>query len=252
MNFQLECLESQVEALLAKGIKVVVGDGFYAKKKFIDGVTQADMHLVTRLRKDANLRYYYEGGPTGKPGRPKIYDGKVEWSDLGRFESIPSPKQGVELKWAVVNSPCFKRKLKVVAEFKAGQSRPRRVLMSTDVEMEAVRIWEVYTKRFQHEYVFRDGKGMMGLADGQMRDQLKRQEHLNASLTALNLLRLWERSKLEEEERAGQVISVARWKRRLGAEYLAQRIIEESAANPELPLMLDDITSSPWFRLLAS
>jgi len=34
VNFQLECLESQAKELLAQDIKVVVGDGFYAKKKF--------------------------------------------------------------------------------------------------------------------------------------------------------------------------------------------------------------------------
>jgi len=176
--------------------------------KFIDGVVKTGMHLVTKLRKDAYLRYYYTGPPTGKRGRPRTYDGKVDWSNLSRFESVPSPRDGIELKCGVVNSPCFKRKLKVVAEFKTGALRPRRILMSTDVEMEAVRIWEVYTKRFQHEYVFRDGKSMMGLADGQMREKTKREEHLRASLTALNVLRLWERSVQAQKAVPGEKLVV--------------------------------------------
>ena len=42
------------------------------------------MHQIGKLRHDANLRYLYQGGRP--PGRPKLYDGKVDLDDLSRFE----------------------------------------------------------------------------------------------------------------------------------------------------------------------
>ncbi len=124
--------------------------------------------------------------------------------------------------------------------------------MSADLEMEAGRVWRIYTQRFQHEYVFRDGKPFMGLADGQMRDRIKREEHLGALLCALNLFRLGERAKLEEDERANQVIAMASWKRRAGAEYVAQRIIEHFDPAAENSKILAAIPSTSWFRRIAS
>lgn len=41
-----------------------------------------------KLRADANLRYLYDGPQRSGPGRPKIYDGKVRWTDLSRFERL--------------------------------------------------------------------------------------------------------------------------------------------------------------------
>ena len=40
------------------------------------GVISSDMHLVSRLRDDADLRYLCKEPPTGKRGMPKKYDGK--------------------------------------------------------------------------------------------------------------------------------------------------------------------------------
>ena len=38
--------------------------------------------LITRLRSDANLRYLYTGPPLRRPGRPRRYDGKIQWTDI--------------------------------------------------------------------------------------------------------------------------------------------------------------------------
>jgi len=252
VDFQLQTFLSQEHVLKTHGLTCVVGDGFYAKAKVIDGLNREGFDLVTKLRRDASMRYLYAGPRTGNKGRPKTYDGKVDWGDLSRFEDAPSPRDGVALKWATVHSSCFGRVVKVVAEFRDGSSRPNRLLMSTDLEMETGRLWMIYTQRFQHEYVFRDGKQFMGLADGQMRDRIKREEHLGASLSALNLFRLGERAKLERDERATQVISMASWKRRAGAEYVAQRIIEYFDPGAECDKILAAISSTAWFRRIAS
>jgi hypothetical protein len=38
-------------------LKYLVVDGYFGKKKFVDGVCTLDMHVVGKFRRDANLRY---------------------------------------------------------------------------------------------------------------------------------------------------------------------------------------------------
>jgi hypothetical protein len=65
-------------AYLRAQVQGVVGDAYYSKKTFVDGVIRAGFAFVGKLRVDANLKYKYIGPRTGKPGRPKRFDGKVE------------------------------------------------------------------------------------------------------------------------------------------------------------------------------
>ncbi|HEX8090429.1 MAG TPA: hypothetical protein VF762_16340 [Blastocatellia bacterium] len=69
-------------------MKYLAVDGFYAKKKHVDGVRDRQPHLITKLRIDANLRYLYTGPRVKRRGRPKLYDGKVNFQDLGCFDSM--------------------------------------------------------------------------------------------------------------------------------------------------------------------
>ena len=61
-------------------------DGYFSKKKFIDGVANLKLHQIGKLRCDANMRYLYTGPKREKgSGNQKTYDGKVDWQDLSRF-----------------------------------------------------------------------------------------------------------------------------------------------------------------------
>lgn len=46
------------------------------------------MHLIARLRDEANLRYLYQGAASGKQGRPRQYAGKTDTQkpDKDHFE----------------------------------------------------------------------------------------------------------------------------------------------------------------------
>jgi hypothetical protein len=46
------------------------------------GVTLLGFHLVSRFRNDVSLKYLYTGPKTGKKGRPKEVDGKVDLDNL--------------------------------------------------------------------------------------------------------------------------------------------------------------------------
>jgi hypothetical protein len=66
------------------GLHYLVGDGFYSKQKFVDGVVAQGLHLISKLRVDADLRYLYKG-PQKPKGRHRKYDGKVDLDVLSRF-----------------------------------------------------------------------------------------------------------------------------------------------------------------------
>ena len=85
---QLSQLLNQMPTALNEQIAYVVGEGYYTKKGFIRAVRKAEKHFVGKLRCDANLTYLYQGNPSGKAGRPKLYDGKVDFKNFAKGQLI--------------------------------------------------------------------------------------------------------------------------------------------------------------------
>jgi len=170
----------------------VVVDGGFGKKKFVDGVCELDLHVVGKLRCDADMRYLYTGPKREKgSGRQKIYDGKVNWQDLSRFESL-GEEEGIELYTLILNHVTLKRNVRVVVLLDKRKKDKIRyaILFSTDTDLDAKTIVRYYKARFQEEFIFRDAKQFTGLCDCQARDQARLDFHFNASLTTLNIAKL--------------------------------------------------------------
>jgi hypothetical protein len=62
---------------LADISKYLVADAWFSKRSFTDQIVAIEMHLISRLRDDADLRYICRDQPTGKRGRPRKYSGKI-------------------------------------------------------------------------------------------------------------------------------------------------------------------------------
>ena len=172
--------------------KYTVVDGSFSKKKFVDGVCELDLHVVGKLRCDANMRYLYTGPKREKgSGRQKTYDGKVDWQDLSRFEYVDT-KDGIEVYTLVLNHVSLKDNLKVVVLLDSRKKDKVRyaLLFSTDINLSALTLYRYYKARFQIEFIFRDAKQFTGLCDSQARDPERLNFHFNASLTTLNLAKL--------------------------------------------------------------
>jgi IS4 transposase len=177
--------------LLEDEIYTVV-DGYFAKKKFVDGVRDLDLHQVGKLRCDANMRYLYTGPKRAHgSGRQKTYDGKVNWQDLSRFEYIET-QEGIDIYSLVLNHVSLKRNVKVVVLLDLRNEDKKRyaILFSTDTQLDAKRLVRYYKARFQIEFIFRDAKQFTGLCDCQARGQKRLDFHFNAALTTLNLAKL--------------------------------------------------------------
>jgi hypothetical protein len=93
--------------------RYIVADAYFSKKNFVDGVVSMGFHLISRLRDDAALMYITERQPSGKRGRPRKYDGKIqlEKPDESRFKIFSlEPGQG-SLLYAIVYSKALARNI---------------------------------------------------------------------------------------------------------------------------------------------
>jgi Transposase DDE domain len=190
VDFYAEHLRRDAVHLPAEVAYLAV-DGYYPKLKFVKAVRALDLHVVSKLRHDANLRYLYQG-PQKKFGARRKYDGKINFDDLSRFEYVGEVEKDIHLYTLVVNSIKLKCNIRLVYVLNLRQpNKPSYALLfSTDTDLEAERIYRYYKARFQIEFIFRDAKQFTGLGQCQARGQDRLDFHFNASLAALNLAKV--------------------------------------------------------------
>jgi len=184
--------------------KYLVADAWFSKKPFADQIISLEMHLISRLRDDADLKYLYKGPPTGKKGRPRKYDGKIIINDIDKeyFRFISSNEE--EMVYAAeVYSKALKRNIILVHVTypKANGKDACKLYFSTDVSMDPSEVLLYYQSRFQIEFLYRDGKQHTGLNDSQARSVNKLHFQFNASLTSLNIAKAIHWLSLPKEER---------------------------------------------------
>jgi len=173
---------------LPASVKHIVVDGFYSKEKFVHGVIGMGLHMVGKLRVDANLCYIFTGEQKLR-GKRRKYDGKVDLNDVSRFQFVQDLEQNLKLYTAVVWHMSLKRQVRIayISDARKPDKVGHVVLFSTDINLSAYDIYCFYKARFQIEFIFRDAKQFTGLSDCQARSKHKLDFHFNASLTALNL-----------------------------------------------------------------
>ena len=230
IDFYLQHLTETLPYLPAQ-VRYAVFDGAFAKHKFVSGVRSLDLHLISLLRSDANLRYLHTGAQRGR-GRPKAYDGKVNFAELSRLECAGEVEPHVTLYSAVVNSVSLKRNIRIcMVVNRTKPEKPRYVvLFSTDCELSAQTIYDYYTLRFQIEFLFRDAKQFTGLQDCQSRAKETLHFHFNLALASVGVTKievLTEHSTLQP-----QVFSLASWKQRAFNEHLLDEVISRLALEP--------------------
>ena len=219
--------EKVLEALpsaLRDQIECVVADAYYTKKTWVDGIVRAGQNFVGKLRVDANLKYKYTASRTGKAGRPRRFDGKVDWQDFSGWNLEVSHDDQIVYS-SVLYSPALKRDILVVCILWQVKGRQRReVLFSTNLEHGALEVVECYRARFEMEFPFRDAKQFSGLMDCQSRSAQGLEFHWNASFLVTSLARA-QQLLVFEGDLGEFVFSMEDAKRRAYNELFASRII---------------------------
>jgi hypothetical protein len=178
---------------LIKISNVAVADAYFSKEPFVSKLMLCGLDVISRLRDDVRLRYILQIKKTGKKGRTKTNGDKINFTCLDkRHFSIESESDDMRIQTAVVYAVALKRIVRVVfVEFiKNGKTTNSKVYFSTNIEMEAKEILEIYQTRFQIEFVYRDAKQHTSLTTCQARNKEKLDFHFNMSLTAVNVAKI--------------------------------------------------------------
>ena len=176
-------------------LKYLAADGAYAKQKYVDAVVALGLQVGTKLRADANMRFRYTGPRTGQRGRPKTYDGKVNWQDLSRFERVAPTTLELAPDVAVYTQELYHGSLKrwlrvvVLVWYTADGKRHHAILATTDLACVPAQVLRMYQGRFQLEFLFRDGKQFAGLTECQARNEAALDFHFNAALATVSATR---------------------------------------------------------------
>jgi DDE superfamily endonuclease len=219
---------------LPSGITYHCVDGYYAKKKYIDEVVSLNLQAITKLRSDADCVFLYTGPHPKRRGARRKYAGKVNFQDLSCFEDLGTREDEpyLHLYTAVVWHKTLKRRLRLVVLLnRKDPAKPRFIVLgSTDTELNGLKLIELYTARFQIEFLFRDSKQFTGLLDCQARAASALDFHFNASLATLNLVRAEDLCMQQGQE--SPVFSMASWKQCQFNERLLDLFTEKFALDP--------------------
>ena len=172
---ELLLIQSMLQALLSRlaglvRVKYLALDGHFGHYPAAWLVSQAGLHLISKLRHDAALFEPFSGVYRGSGPHPK-YGPRL---DVRR----PHPKylrrqtvaDGVrtEVYQAQLLNKTFATPLNVVLLLKTNlttQAQAHVLLFSTDLELAADQLIDYYALRFQIEFNFRDAKQYWGLDD---------------------------------------------------------------------------------------
>ncbi len=168
-------------------IRYLVADGYFMKHDFIAPLLKEGLHIITKMRPDANLRYAYNGPKESRRGRPKAYDGKVDCSNIDkrRIKKFQEDEQVVCYS-GIVYCMALKQ-LVTILYLQDKQSRRYEIFLCTDTLIKPELIIKYYRLRFQIEFLIRDAKQHCGLGECQARSENKLYFHFNIALSAVSV-----------------------------------------------------------------
>lgn len=234
MDFYIALLQ-ELSGQLLKISKVLCVDAYFSKHSYVAAALECGFTVISRLRNDTVLYYLYIGEKTGKRGRPKVYDGKVDKREpradvFERFQTADgtAPYQGLVY---IKSLKLTARVVLVPQEDGKGGWKTPKVFFSTDTMMDGLQVLRLYKARFQCEFLYRDAKQHTGLAQAQCRSKEKIGYHINAALTAVSLAKA--AHYLNEGDQQDSAFSMADIKVQYSNKLLLDRFINVFGIDPK-------------------
>ena len=151
-------------------IKYVTLDGHFGHHQAVLMSRKHDLHLISKMRKDAALFEKYEGEYGGR-GAKKKYGKRLKY-DLLPVKYLKKSEQTGEIitnyYQGIFLHKEFGQAINVVIIVKINvktQKVGHAILFSSDVELSWEKLLDYYSLRFQIEFNFRDAKQHFGLED---------------------------------------------------------------------------------------
>ena len=215
---------------LLKLSTLIVADAYFSTSTFVNGIKKYGFSLVSRFRDNACLYYVYNGPRTGKRGRPKTKDGKIDMNklDLTRMEKMEMKKAEGTAYTLIAYSKALKCKIRLVIwQMPNGK---KKLFFSNDISLSGEEVLAYYRTRFQIEFCYRDAKGYTGLMHCQARNKWKLDFAFNASFASLNV------AKVTMKE-MGMQYSMFSFKALMTNTYIVRRIFKACGYNPNRTLI---------------
>ena len=174
-------------------VKYLVADGYFMKHDFIEPLLNDGLHVITKMRPDANLRYPYKGPEQSGRGRPKAYDGKVDCGNIDkrRIKKFDEHEKAVFYS-GIVYCMALKQLVRIVY-LQNKKTKQHAIFLCTDTLIKPELIVKYYRLRFQIEFLIRDAKQHCGLEECQARSENKLYAHFNMALSTVSVAKaaLW-------------------------------------------------------------
>lgn len=215
---------------LLKLSTLIVADAYFSTSTFVNGIKKYGFSLVSRFRDNACLYYVYNGPRTGKRGRPKTKDGKIDMNklDLTRMDKLEMKKAEGTAYTLIAYSKALKCKIRLVIwQMPNGK---KKLFFSNDISLSGEEVLAYYRTRFQIEFCYRDAKGYTGLMHCQARNKWKLDFAFNASFASLNV------AKVTMKE-MGMQYSMSSFKALMTNTYIVRRIFKACGYNPNRTLI---------------
>jgi hypothetical protein len=200
--------------------RYIVADGFFVKLKFVQPLLQAGFVFISKLRKDADLYYLYEGPVRKGRGRRKTRDGKINFHDLSRLQFVTTLDG-----WDIYHTKAYSKNLRCLIRLvyiDVPAAKSYALLMCSDLKLPPLVIIHYYRLRFQIEFLYRDAKQHTGLTHCQSANRNAMRFHANAALSAINLAKT---DQLHQNNFASDTaFSIADYKTLKSNEHFAQFI----------------------------
>ena len=223
IDWYLLVLKSMKEKLQTVS-RYLVADAYFSKNNFWMGLKEMGFHLVSRFRDDALLFYPTLEKPTGKKGRRRLYDGKIDMQNLDKSRAQKIDIDNGELYTLIAYAKSLKQMVRLVIWYTKDGKKPK-LFFSTNQQMSGKDTIEYYRTRFQIEFCFRDAKTFTGLMHSQARDVAKLSFNFNVSLTSVNMAKVWAKER-------GLPFSMSSCKTIIHNAYLLERFICVSGIRP--------------------
>ncbi len=152
-------------------VRYLVLDGYFGNNNALQMVEQCGLHLISKLRTDAALHLPPTTQNEGQRGRPAIYGERFNPRQIDAEYCVSTQIDGnlkTEIYQMELRHKKFPDPLNVVCVLKTNLTTEKQVhvlLFSSDLELDAEKLIDYYSLRFQIEFNFRDAKQHWGMED---------------------------------------------------------------------------------------
>ena len=171
----LQAIQTHIQSVISLigdriSLKYLLLDGAFGNNNALQMCLRSGLHLVSKLRFDAALFLPYQGKQKGR-GRPKKYGNKIDVKQLSAgtlVQTIADETTETCFYQFQAWSKKFPDLLNVVVLVRTQHQTGKIghvILFSSDLDLEAERLVDLYSLRFQIEFNFRDAKQFWGLED---------------------------------------------------------------------------------------